>query len=132
MASENPVCAPIPHPPPHPPPPPPYSTVGLTLYLPCIIFAWNIYYKCIFVLRNCCYLVGHCVLLAVEDQTHTGLRCVFVCLFWLFRATPVACGDSQARGLIGAASASLCHSHSHARSKPCLRPTPQLMATLDP
>ena len=30
------------------------------------------------------------------------------------------------------AAASLRHSHSNARSEPCLRPTPQLMATLDP
>lgn len=27
-----------------------------------------------FVLRNCSYLVGLCVLLAVENQTHSGLR----------------------------------------------------------
>ena len=31
-------------------------------------------------------------------------------------ATPAAYGSSQARDLIGAAAASLCHSHSHARS----------------
>ena len=38
---------------------------------------------------------------------------------------------SQARGLIRPVAAGLCHSHSNARSKPCLLPTPQLMATLD-
>ena len=31
---------------------------------------------------------------------------------FVFRATPVAYGSSQARGRIGAAAASLCHSHS--------------------
>ena len=38
-------------------------------------------------------------------------KAVFVCLFvLLFRATPAAYGSSQARGQIGAADASLCHS----------------------
>ena len=63
--------------------------------------------------------------------------------FLLFRAAPTACGGSQARGPVQATAASLhhtiqaiaadlCHSHSNARSEPCLRPTPQYMATLDP
>ena len=51
------------------------------------------------------------------------------CLFW---AASEAYGGSQARGLIGAVAAGLDHSHRHARSKPCLQPTPQLTATLDP
>ena len=42
--------------------------------------------------------------------------CLFVCLC-LFRATPLAYGSSQARGQVGAAAASLCHSHSNAESK---------------
>ena len=50
----------------------------------------------------------------------------------LFRAVPTAYGGSQARGLIGATAASLHHSHSNARTEPHLRPTSQLMATLDP
>ena len=51
----------------------------------------------------------------------------FVCLF---RVTPTAHGDSQARGQIGAAATGLCHSHSkagpshvcdlHQRSQKCL------------
>ena len=45
---------------------------------------------------------------------------------------PAACGGFQARGQIGAAATSLCHSHSNARYEPRLRPTPQLTATLDP
>ena len=52
--------------------------------------------------------------------------------FLLFRADPVAYGGSQARGPIGAEAASLHHSHKNVRSEPCLRPTPQLMATPDP
>ena len=35
---------------------------------------------------------------------------------FLWRAVPMACGSPQARGQIGAAAASLHHSHSHARS----------------
>ena len=38
----------------------------------------------------------------------------------LLRATPMAYGGSQARGLIGAVAAGLHHSHSNARSEPCL------------
>ena len=50
----------------------------------------------------------------------------------LFRGAPMAYGGSQARGPIGAIAASLHHSHSNAGSEPCLQPTPQLMAMLDP
>ena len=50
----------------------------------------------------------------------------------LYRAAPVAYGGSQARGQIGAVAASLRHNHSNTGSKLCLRPTPQLMTTLDP
>ena len=52
--------------------------------------------------------------------------------FCLFMATSAAYGGSQARGQTGAASAGLYHSHSNTRSEPHLRPTPQLMAMLDP
>ena len=41
----------------------------------------------------------------------------FFCLFAFSRATPAAYGGSQARGLIGAVAAGLCHSHSNARSE---------------
>ena len=57
--------------------------------------------------------------------------CLF-CLFAFFRAAPVAYGDSQARGLIGAVAAGLHHSHSNTRSEPHLQPTPLLKATPDP
>ena len=52
--------------------------------------------------------------------------------FCLFRATPAAYGSAQARGQIGAAAASLHHSHSNTGSQPHLQPTPQLAARLDP
>ena len=53
--------------------------------------------------------------------------------FPLFRTEPTAYGSSQASGQTGAAAAAgLCHSHSNARSKPSLRPTPQLIAARDP
>ena len=58
---------------------------------------------------------------------------VFIfCLFAVSRAVPAAYGGSQARGLIGASAAGLCHSHSNARSKLRLSPMPQLMAVPDP
>ena len=47
-------------------------------------------------------------------------------------AAPVAYGSSQAMGQIRAASASLHHIRSDARSEPHLRPMLQLMAVLDP
>ena len=61
-------------------------------------------------------------------------KLIFFFFFFAFldRATPTACGGSQARGQIRATAAGLCHSHSNAGSEPCLRPTPQLMAMLDP
>ena len=51
--------------------------------------------------------------------------------FVFFRAAPAAYGGPQARGLIGTTAAGLRHSHSHARSKPHLWPTPELMAIPD-
>ena len=58
--------------------------------------------------------------------------CVSLCLFAFSMATSVAYGGSQARGLIGAIAADLRQSYSNSRSEPPLRPTPQLMAMLDP
>ena len=49
-------------------------------------------------------------------------------LFSRFRAIPMSYGSSQARGQIRDAISRLRHSHSNARSQPCLQPTPQLMA----
>ena len=60
------------------------------------------------------------------------LFCFVLFCFCLFRAAPVAYGSSQARGQIGAIAASLHHSHSNARSKPHLQPTPQLRAMPGP
>ena len=51
--------------------------------------------------------------------------------FFLFMAPPGTYGGSQARGQIRAVAASLRHSHRNTRSEPHLRPTPQLVATLD-
>ena len=48
----------------------------------------------------------------------------FFFFFLLFRATAVAHGISQVRGLIRAVVAGLYHSHSNAGSKPHLRRTP--------
>ena len=54
---------------------------------------------------------------------------IYFCLFAFSRAALVAYGGSQARSLIGAVVASLCHSH--AGSEPCLQPAPQLEAMPD-
>ena len=55
---------------------------------------------------------------------------VIITIFCLFRAAPRAYGGSQARGRIAATATGL--GHSNARSELHLRPTPQLIATLDP
>ena len=57
---------------------------------------------------------------------------IIICLFAFSRAAPTTYGGSQARGPIGAVATYLLQSHSKAESEPHLRPTPQLMATLDP
>ena len=70
------------------------------------------------------YTLFYCIVIAVN-------LFIFLSLV-LLRATPATYGGSQVRGLIGAEAAGLHHSHSNARSEPRLRPTPQLMATMDP
>ena len=72
-------------------------------------------------IKNLCYQI---VIHVIQLQ-----NCIF---FFLFRAAPAAYGGSQSRGPIRAVAAGLHHSHSIARSKPCLRPTPQLTAMPDP
>ena len=74
----------------------------------------------------------------INSQDHRKGPFIFIIFFLFFfflvffRAAPVAYGDSQARGLIGAVSAGLHHSHRNTRSEPGLHPTPQLMAMPDP
>ena len=57
---------------------------------------------------------------------------VFLWVFCLFRAVPVAYGRSQARGQIRATAASQHVSHSNSGFEPHLWLTPQLLATPDP
>ena len=57
---------------------------------------------------------------------------LFFCLFAFSRTTPAAYGDSQARDLIGAVTASLHQSHSNSGSELRLRPTPLLAAMQHP
>ena len=59
---------------------------------------------------------------------------LFLLLFFcfIFRGTHAAHGSFQARSRIRAAPAGLCYSHSNSGSELHLRPTPQLVATLDP
>ena len=65
-------------------------------------------------------------------QKKLSFKIFFFCLFVFFRAASAAYGSSQARRRIQAVAASLHHSHSNARSKPYLQPTPQLTAMPDP
>ena len=65
--------------------------------------------------------------------------CQFCFFFFFFffcpfvsRAAPVAYGGSQARGRIGVVAASLCHSHSNARSDPCLHHSSRQHQFLNP
>ena len=53
-------------------------------------------------------------------------------VFQFFRAAPAAYRGSQTRGRIRTIAAGLYRSHSNAKSKPPLQPTPQLTATPDP
>ena len=57
---------------------------------------------------------------------------VFCFCFCFLRAAPVAFGNSQARGQIGAVADGLYHTHSKARSEPFLQPTSKFTATPDP
>ena len=56
----------------------------------------------------------------------------FFCLFAFSMAASVACGGSQARGLIGAVATGLRQSHSNTGFELLLQLTPQLTATPDP
>ena len=53
---------------------------------------------------------------------------IYLFIFAFSRAAPMACGGSQAGGLIGAVAAGLGHSNSNVESEQRLRPTPQLTA----
>ena len=69
----------------------------------------------------------------VFSSTHSNNLCLsYLFIFCFFRAAPVAYEGSQARGRIQAVADNLQHSHSNVGSKPYLRLTPQLTATLDP
>ena len=77
-------------------------------------------------------LAQHCPVagsVRAADNSQNGIRLLRLFLV-LLRAAPASYGSSQTRGRIGAAAAGLCHSN--VESEPCLWPTPQLTATLDP
>ena len=82
-------------------------------------------------------------LMGTEFQSRKFMLCgvclkpqflIFIILFYflLFRASSMAYGGSQARGQLGATAAHPHHNYSNTESEPYLRPTPQLMAMLDP
>ena len=57
------------------------------------------------------------------------LLSLLLLLFACFLGPHMAYGGSQASGQSGTAAAGLHHSHRYSGSKPCLHPTPQLMAS---
>ena len=66
-------------------------------------------------------------------QLHPRTSTTVYIFFLIFlRAAPMAYRGSQVRGPTGAVATGLHHSRSNAGSEPCLRPTPQLMAMMDP
>ena len=70
------------------------------------------------------YWSQHTPLPFCSQASMTWASVSFLLFFCLFRAALPAYRGSQARGRIRATAAGLRHSHSHARSKPRLRPTP--------
>ena len=84
-----------------------------SLTIPDILYKWN-HVVCVFL---CDWLIS------LWRNVCLSL-CPFFLFVLLFRAPLAAYGGSQARGQIGAAAASLPHSHSNAGSKPHLWPTP--------
>ena len=73
--------------------------------------------------RDCCRYLG--ADLPFETQREDSLEIEFLSFFLsfffcFFRAAPMACGGSQARGQIRTVAAGLHHSHGNARSKPRL------------
>ena len=57
---------------------------------------------------------------STQTQSIVWLLIATFFFFFLFRAAPMAYGNSQARGRIGAAAAGLDHSHRNVRSDPHL------------
>ena len=60
-----------------------------------------------------------CLILVFILNLKQSIMVPFLFLFLIFRATPAAYGNSQARGGMGAAAASLCHSHSNTGYELC-------------
>ena len=58
-------------------------------------------------------MIFECLILNLLIRKYRQQNYYFFFFFFLFRATPMAYRNSQARGWVGAAAASLCHSHSN-------------------
>ena len=78
----------------------------------------------------CSQKEGRIILASSSNTDFILFLSIYFCCF--FRATLMARGGSQARGLIGAVAAGLPHSHSNTGSEPRLCPTQKLTATRDP
>ena len=79
---------------------------------------------------------GHLIMDSCPQQKQLKIYIVTFFFFFFFlvfsRATPAACGGSQARGSIRAVATGLCQSHSNMGSQPRLQRLPQLTAMPDP
>ena len=72
----------------------------------------------------CCHLFP--VILPVDHDFYF----IYLFIYLFFRSVPAAYGGSRAKGLTGATAAHLCCSNAGSELRP--RPTPQLIALLDP
>ena len=70
--------------------------------------------------------------LLIYHHSYPGNFIYLFVLNFLFTATPVAYGNSWARGRIGAVASGLHHNHGDIRSEVHLQTTPQLVAMPDP
>ena len=90
-------------------------TIKPTCCVSILIFNWfrisHIHFE---VRRNIKYLHSE-AMIYMTILSNSKYHFVFVFVFLLFRAAPLAYESSQARGPIGATAASLCHSHSQSR-----------------
>ena len=80
------------------------------------------------IFHNVCYIEEY----SVSAGCYYSFRLIYLLIYFCFLGPHLwPMEGSQARGGIRAITSGLRHSYSNARSKLCLRPTPQLTATLD-
>ena len=76
---------------------------------------------------NCCMMYHYADVPQFNEQVFIVIVSFFFFFLFLFTAAPEICGNSQARGQIGAIATGLHHSRSNTGPEPHLRPTPELI-----